>query len=63
LAARSVHPQWSLVDASVVEEARARGLEVIVWTVNEPEPIGALAAIGVHGIISDYPERLREVLG
>ena len=63
LAARSVHPQWSLVDASVVEEARARGLEVIVWTVNEPEPIDALAAIGVHGIISDYPERLREVLG
>ena len=63
LAAGSVHPLWSLVDATVVEEAHRRDLALIVWTVNQPEPIGALAAIGVDGIISDYPERLREVLG
>ena len=63
LKARSVHPLWSLVDAAVVEQAHASGLEVIVWTVNEPEAIAHLAELGVDGIISDYPERLRELLG
>jgi glycerophosphoryl diester phosphodiesterase len=60
LEARSVHPQWTLVDAAVVEQARARGLAVIVWTVNDPAAIAQLAALGVDGIISDYPERLRQ---
>jgi glycerophosphoryl diester phosphodiesterase len=58
LQARSVHPHWSLVDAAVVEQAHARRLEMIVWTVNEPDAIATLAALGVDGIISDFPERL-----
>ena len=63
LAAQSIHPLWSLVDPSVVTHAQERALQVIVWTVNEPQVIGQLAGIGVDGIISDYPERLREMLG
>lgn len=62
LKARSIHPLWSLVDAAVVEQAHNSGLEVIVWTVNEPETIAHLAGLGVDGIISDYPERLSELL-
>ena len=58
LEARSVHPQWTLVDAALIEQAHARGLAVIVWTVNDPAAIAQLAALGVDGIISDYPERL-----
>lgn len=57
LKARAIHPHWPLVDAAVVEQAHAAGLEVIVWTVNEPEMMAHLAALGVDGIISDYPER------
>lgn len=62
LGAGSIHPLWSLVEAPVVEQAHQRGLAVIAWTVNEPEAISALAALGVDGIISDYPERLCELL-
>lgn len=58
LQARAVHPRWSLVDATVVAQAHARGLAVIVWTVNDPDAIARLAALSVDGIISDYPERL-----
>jgi len=58
LDARSVHPHWALVDAAVIEQARACGRAVIVWTVNEPTAIAHLAELGVDGIISDYPERL-----
>ena len=37
--------------------ARRRDLAVIAWTVNDPEDIRRLAALGVDGIISDHPER------
>jgi glycerophosphoryl diester phosphodiesterase len=32
-----------------------------VWTVNEIEDMRAVVALGVDGIISDYPDRLNEV--
>lgn len=40
--------------------ARALGLKVVVWTVNEPEQIAAMLDVGVDGIISDRPDRVRE---
>jgi glycerophosphoryl diester phosphodiesterase len=61
LQARSVHPQWELVDAAVVSRAHARDLAVIVWTVNDPAAMARLAALGVDGIISDFPERFSAV--
>jgi glycerophosphoryl diester phosphodiesterase len=29
-----------------------------VWTINEPDEIAALLALGVDGIVSDYPARV-----
>jgi glycerophosphoryl diester phosphodiesterase len=34
-----------------------RGLAVVPWTVNDPAAIAAVTALGVDGIISDYPKR------
>jgi glycerophosphoryl diester phosphodiesterase len=45
------------VDARVVEEAHVRGLDVWVWTVNEPGEMRRLIALGVDALFSDYPER------
>jgi glycerophosphoryl diester phosphodiesterase len=50
------------VNAEAVRGAQARGLKVIVWTVNKPARMNALIDMGVDGIISDYPDRLRKVL-
>jgi glycerophosphoryl diester phosphodiesterase len=58
LAAVAVHPLWTLVDAAFVAEARTRGRQVLVWTVNDADAIADLIAMGVDGIISDFPERL-----
>jgi glycerophosphoryl diester phosphodiesterase len=58
LGAVAVHPLWSLVDSELVATARAAGRQVIVWTVNDPDAIAALAELPVDGIISDFPERL-----
>lgn len=54
-------PYYGEVTEAAVHEARKLGLRVIVWTVNEPGDIERMIALGVDGIISDYPDRLRRV--
>jgi glycerophosphoryl diester phosphodiesterase len=49
---------WQLVDENSVAFAHDRGLEVHVWTVNEPAEMQSLLALGVDGIITDFPARL-----
>jgi glycerophosphoryl diester phosphodiesterase len=61
LGAEALHPERSLVDHRGVAEAHRRGLEVRVWSVNRPSEIEALAALGVDGIFTDFPERLLRV--
>lgn len=60
--ARQVAPHWTLVSHELVQQAHAAGLMVVPWTVNEPEPMRALIALGVDGIITDYPDRLVALL-
>jgi glycerophosphoryl diester phosphodiesterase len=43
-------------------EAKGLGLNVVVWTVNEPADMRSLIDLGVDGIITDYPDRLRAVM-
>lgn len=42
--------------------AQSLGLVVIPWTVNEPVRMRELVVLGVDGMITDHPERLRAVL-
>ena len=54
---------WSPYHKEVSEEnialAHELGLKVKVWTVNENHRMRELIAMGVDGIITDYPDRLR----
>jgi len=45
-----------------LQEAHGLGLKVVVWTVNDPTDMAALIELGVDGIITDYPDRLRRVM-
>jgi glycerophosphoryl diester phosphodiesterase len=45
-----------------VREARALGLKVIVWTVNDEADMRRLIGWGVDGIITDYPDVLVKVV-
>jgi glycerophosphoryl diester phosphodiesterase len=53
-------PYFGDLDELKLKEARALGLKVVVWTVNDPAAIDSMLALGVDGIISDYPDRVRE---
>jgi len=50
------------VSADSIKLAHELGLSVNVWTVNQPSRMRALIAMDVDGIITDYPDRLRQVL-
>jgi glycerophosphoryl diester phosphodiesterase len=52
----------TVVDRRLVEAAHANGLQVHVWTVNEPGEMAALLDVGVDGIITDRPDLLKELL-
>jgi len=51
-----------LVTSESVAAAHALGLEVHVWTIDEPAEMERLLALGVDGLMTDYPARAMEVL-
>jgi len=55
-------PFFGDLDVPRFQEAKALGLAVIPWTVNDPAAMARLLDLGVDGIITDYPDRLRKVL-
>ena len=50
------------LDAASIQAAHALGLQVLAWTVNEPDQIARLIELGVDGLISDRPDRVREAM-
>ncbi len=48
---------------SFLERAERFGLKIQVWTINDADQMGDLVQLGVDGIITDYPDRLSEVIG
>jgi glycerophosphoryl diester phosphodiesterase len=62
LGAKTWSPDARDLTPERVAEARALGLAVVPWTVNEPQHMELAIALGIDGLITDYPDRLRAVL-
>lgn len=60
--ARQIAPRADLLTEEMVAEAHESGLQVVTWTINEPADMRRAIAAGVDGIMTDYPDRLVEVL-
>jgi glycerophosphoryl diester phosphodiesterase len=48
---------WRNLDAPQLAQAKALGLKVVPWTVNDIADMQSLAVMGVDGLITDYPNR------
>jgi glycerophosphoryl diester phosphodiesterase len=57
--ATAIHPHRGYVDMfpEVVAESHRHGIEVNVWTVDDPDDIKNMFILGVDGIFTNYPDR------
>lgn len=59
----AIHPHHFGVTPRLVELAHAAGLSVNTWTVDDPDRMRELAAMGVDVIMTNVPDLARAVLG
>lgn len=59
---RQIAPRVDLITPEFVAEAQQRDLQVVCWTANEPAEIQAAIAAGVDGVMTDFPDRLTQLL-
>jgi glycerophosphoryl diester phosphodiesterase len=62
LGVEALHPERSLVDAALVREAHTEGLAVHVFTVDDRDEMARLLDLGVDGIFTNLPDRMRDLL-
>jgi glycerophosphoryl diester phosphodiesterase len=53
---------WQIITKQFVADAHRRNLQVHVWTVNDEAEIQNMIDLGVDGIMTDYPDRLLNLL-
>lgn len=62
--AKALQMPWQLepILPMLIEKAHQMEIEVHVWTVNDTAVMERMLALGVDGIITDYPDRLQQLL-
>lgn len=55
-------PHYQMVTPKLVKEVHNNDMELVVWTVNDIKDMRYLMQIGVNSIITDYPDRARQLL-
>jgi glycerophosphoryl diester phosphodiesterase len=57
-----LHPRHTMVRPAYVCWAKERGYSIIAWTVNDLHEMRRLIGLGVDGVITDRPERLKDLV-
>lgn len=59
LKALAINPDYEKLDAEITKQIHAEGFKIYPWTVNEPQAITKMKDLGVDGIFTNYPERVK----
>lgn len=59
LKAEAINPHYTQLNAENVAKIHEAGFKVYTWTVNDPAEFQRLVSIGVDGVFSDFPDRMR----
>lgn len=57
-----VNLRYSLINESIMEHAKSLGLEILSWTIDDPEEAKRLIDLGVRGITTNRPSWLKKQL-
>lgn len=55
-------PYFELVNQKTMEACKEKGMKVIPWTVNEAQDVLKMLELHVDGIITDYPDIVKNIL-
>jgi glycerophosphoryl diester phosphodiesterase len=56
--AKSIHPDFNLLNEENVHQMQDKGFLILPWTVNSEEDIQKIKSYKVNGIISDNPDKI-----
>ena len=56
--AEIISPHYSIITKKLVDESHKNGLEVHVWTVDDPKMMKEMKKLGVDGITSNYADKI-----
>lgn len=59
----SIHIGIEFIDREIVELIHSKNLKVFVYTVNHPEDVKWMLDLQVDGVFTDYPDRVKQVMG
>ena len=62
LGAAAINPAYRSIQAGDLPAIRQSGIDVYVWTVNDEDAMRALIENGATGIITDFPQLLKNLL-
>jgi glycerophosphoryl diester phosphodiesterase len=62
IGARQIAVKGDLMTPNFLSAAHKKDIQLVCWTINQPAHMRLLAAAGVDGIMSDYPDRLLAAL-
>ena len=54
----AINPSFKNLNKKNTSEIYKAGLKIYTWTVNEKSQINRMIKLGVHGIITDFPEKI-----
>ena len=53
-------PNHTLVDDKLVKQCHDKGMKIIPWTVNDTKQFKKLKKLGIDGVITDYPDKIKD---
>jgi glycerophosphoryl diester phosphodiesterase len=59
LNAIAINPNYLSLTSKNVSEIKKQGFKIYTWTVNDPDQILNIKELGVDGIFTNYPERVK----
>jgi len=57
-----INPNLNFAGKRIIRRLHERGQEIFVWTVNKEKDMRKLVGLGVDGIITNYPDKLKKIL-
>ena len=58
----SYHPEINLISKKDVDILHKKGIKIFVWKVNKEEDLDYLLSMEIDGVITNYPDIMRELL-